>query len=557
MLRFLSIRNFAVVEALEIELDPGFTVLTGETGAGKSILLDALSLLLGGRYETRQLRPGSDRAEIAAGFDLDDALALRAWLVEQDLGDDRQLLVRRTLDAQGRSRAWINGRPATLAQLAAAGENLVDLHGQHAHESLGRPDTQRQLVDAFGGFAALAREVAAAWRAWRDARDRRERGARDAATSLGEREALQARAAELDALGATAAEWQELNTTQARLAHAASLLEAAAAGVAELIEGESALALQLSALVGQLRRAAAHDPSLEPIVALVDEARVRVDEAGRGLRGYRERLELDPQELARIEERLAAIHAMARKHRVAPETLPALAAETAARLDALAADTDTEALARAEREALATYRALARELTAKRKFAAAELAHRMSTTMKELAMGSGRFEVGLSPVAEPASFGMETIEFHVATHPKQPLGPIARVASGGELSRLALAIQVVLADVAQTPTLIFDEVDVGIGGAVAATVGRLLGQLGTRRQVLCVTHLPQVAAHADHHFRVVKIGDRQQVSSEMTALDGAARVDELARMLAGGEITTKTRAHARELYESLRRKADA
>jgi DNA repair protein RecN (Recombination protein N) len=553
MLRLLSIRNFAVVEALEIEFDPGFTVLTGETGAGKSILLDALSLLLGGRYETRQLRPGSDRAEIAAEFDVADSVALRAWLVEQDLGDDRQLLLRRTLDAQGRSRAWINGRPATLSQLAEVGANLVDLHGQHAHESLGKPEAQRQLLDAFGGFAALAREVAAAWRRWRDARDRRERGERDAATSLAERDSLEARAAELTTLGATATEWQELNAAQSRLAHAASLLETAAAGVAELIEGESALAVRLAALASQLRRAATRDQTLESIIALVEEARVRVDEAGRSLRGYRERLDLDPAELARIEERLAAIHAVARKYRVAPEALPGLADETASRLAALAANTDTEALARAEREALTAYRALARELTAKRKFAAAELAHRVSAAMKELAMGSGRFHVELSST-EPASFGMETVEFHVATHPKQPLGPIARVASGGELSRLALAIQVVLADVAQIPTLIFDEVDVGIGGAVAATVGRLLGELGTRRQVLCVTHLPQVAACADGHYRVTKSGDAERVATELTLLDANHRVEELARMLGGHEITAKTRAHAKELLAQNRRR---
>jgi DNA repair protein RecN (Recombination protein N) len=554
MLRLLSIRNFAVVEALEIEFEPGFTVLTGETGAGKSILLDALSLLLGGRFETRQLRPGSERAEIVAEFDVAAASGLSTWLDEQELGNNGALLLRRTLDAQGRSRAWINGRPATLSQLGDAGKHLVDLHGQHAYESLGRPETQRQLVDVFGGFAALAREVAVAWRAWREAKERCARGERDSATWLAERDALTARAVELSALGATAAEWHELNAAQSRLANAASLLEAAAAGVAELIESESALNLRLAALIHQLRRAATHDRSLDPIVALADEALVRVDEAGRALRNYRERLDLDPAELARVEERLASIHAIARKHRVAPEALPALAQETDARLAAFSADGDTELLARAEREALSAYRALAGELTAKRKFAAVELAHRVSATMKELAMGSGRFDVGLSPTAEPASFGVETVEFRAATHPKQALGPIARVASGGELSRLALAIQVVLADVGQVPTLIFDEVDVGIGGAVAATVGRLLGQLGARRQVLCVTHLPQVAACADGHYRVTKSGDAERVATELTRLDAAHRVEELARMLGGHEITAKTRAHAKELLAQNQRR---
>ena len=547
MLRTLSIRNFAVVEAVEIEFDAGFTVLTGETGAGKSILLDALSLLLGDRFETRQLRPGSERAELAAEFDLDDASAARAWLIEQDLAGDEPLLLRRTLDMQGRSRAWINGRPATLAQLAELGASLIGLHGQHAHESLGHPGTQRQLVDAFGGFTALAREVASAWRTWRDAAERRERVERDAASFVAERDLLAARAAELDALGATAEEWQALNAVQSRLANAASLLDAAAIGEAELIEGEAALSSRIAALIQRFRQAMAHDPSLAEVVALADEARIRVDEAGRALRAYRERLDLDPAELSRVEERLAAIHAVARKHRVAPEALPALAAETAARLAALAENTDTEALARVEREALSAYRTLAAELGAKRKFAATELAHRVSATMKELAMTGGRFDVVLTAISEGASFGMETIEFQVATHPKQPLGPIARVASGGELSRLALAIQVVLADVAQVATLIFDEVDVGIGGAVAATVGRLLKELGARRQVLCVTHLPQVAACADGHYRVLKKGGTESVATALIRLDGAAKVEELARMLGGHEITAKTRAHAREL----------
>jgi DNA repair protein RecN (Recombination protein N) len=547
MLRLLSIRNFTVIDALQVEFERGFSVLTGETGAGKSILLDALALLLGGRFEARQLRPGSARAEIAAEFDIDATPELRTWLVEQDFDDAGVLLLRRTLDAQGRSRAWINGRPATLAQLESAGTNLVDLHGQHAHESLGRAQTQRQLVDAFGGFVALTREVAAAWRGWREAMERRERGAREAATVAGERELLAARAAELAALGVGATEWQQLNAAQSRLANAADLLEAAAAGVAELIEGDGALSARLGALCQRLRRAATHDKSLEETIALCEEAQVRVDEAGRALRAYRERLDLDPAELARIEERTAAIHALARKHRVPPESLPALALETEARLASLAASADTELLARAERQAAAAYQRLAAELTAKRKFAAAELAHRVSATMKELAMGSGRFDVALVPGAEPASFGMETLEFNVATHPRQPLGPVGRVASGGELSRLALAIQVVLADVGEVPTLIFDEVDVGIGGAVAATVGRLLKGLGERRQVLCVTHLPQVAACADGHYRVIKRGDKESVSTELTRLDAALRVEELARMLGGHEITAKTRAHAKEL----------
>ena len=552
MLHALSIRNFAVVEALEVEFGAGFTVLTGETGAGKSILLDALSLLLGDRFETRQLRPGAERAEIIAEFDLAHASAARAYLAEQDLAENESLLLRRTLDAQGRSRAWVNGRPATLAQLAGAGENLVDLHGQHAYEAFGRAETQRRLLDAFGGFSALARETAAAWRAWRDAAERRQRGERDAAALAAERDELAARHTELSALGATAAEWGELTVAQSRLAHAASLLEAASLGEAELLESDAALHARLAALIQRLRQAATHDRALDAVVALAEQARIHVDEAARTLRAYRERLEVDPAELARIEERIAAIHAMARKHRVAPADLPELAATTAASLSALSAEGKPAALARAESAALDAYHALARQLTAKRKLAAAELAHRTTAAMSELAMGGGRFEVALTPAAEPTSHGLETVEFMVATHPKQAPGPIGRVASGGELSRLALALQVVLSEVGEVPTLIFDEVDVGIGGAVAATVGRSLSALGTRRQVLCVTHLPQVAACADHHFRVTKKSDRKGVATELASLDASERVEELARMLGGHEITAKTRAHAKELLAQQR-----
>jgi len=547
MLRLLTIRNFAVVETLEAEFGGGFSVLTGETGAGKSILLDALSLLLGDRFEARQLRPGADRAEIGAEFDLRDSPEARAWLIEHELADADSLLLRRVLDAQGRSRAWINGSPATLAQLEAIGERLIDLHGQHAHQSLGRPATQRELLDAFGGFASLSGEVAAAWRTWHDAAQRQQQATREAATQNAERDALAARHAELSALGVSASEWTELSGSQSRLAHAAALLEAASAGETELTEGEAALASRLTALAHRLRQASVHDPSLDDIVALVDEARIRIDEAGRALRHYRERLDLDPRELARVEARLAAIHDVARKYRARPEDLPALARDTEAALASLAAASDVAALARAETLARKNFYALAEALSAKREFAAAELGNRVTALMAELAMAGGRVEVALPPLAEAASHGREGVEFLTATHPKQALGPLSRVASGGELSRLGLAIQVVLSEVGTVPTLIFDEVDAGIGGAVAASVGRLLRQLGARRQVLCVTHLPQVAASADAHYRVTKKARGNAVSSELAALRDAARVEELARMLGGHEITAKTRAHAREL----------
>ncbi len=556
MLRLLSIRNFVVVEALDLELAGGFTVLTGETGAGKSILLDALALLLGDRFELRQLRPGAERAELAAAFDVAAHSGVVAWLAEQGLAtEDATLLLRRTQDAQGKSRAWINGRPATLAQLKEVGEMLVDLHGQNAHQSLLAADLQRALVDAFGGFAALARETANAWRDWRAAVAKRDAATAAARESTAEHELLETRRRELAALGATADEWTALSQAQTRLAHAAALLEAAAAAEVELADADAALLRRLAALIAKLDATAVHDPVLAEIVALLEPARIELTEAARELRAYRDKLDLDPAELARVETRLAAIHEVARKYRVRPEALPELLVDTEARLQALADSADIAVLDKRAAIAETDLRALADELSRKRELAANELETRVTDAMQDLAMKDGRLEIALVPLTVPASYGNEQIEFRVASHPKQPLGPLAKVASGGELSRIALAIQVVTSDVGEVPTLIFDEVDVGIGGAVAATVGRLLQSLGLRRQVLCVTHLPQVAAFADAHFRVTKQGDETAVRAEVEPLASAARVEELARMLAGSAITAKTRAHAKELLEQHRRAA--
>jgi DNA repair protein RecN (Recombination protein N) len=555
MLRLLSIRNFVLVESLDVELEPGFAVLTGETGAGKSILLDALGLLLGDRFEPRQIRPGTERAELAAAFDVADAPGVGAWLAEHELaGDDADVLVRRVLDAQGRSRAFVNGRPVTLAQLSALGERLVDLHGQHAHQSLEHADEQRALVDGFGGFATLTREVGEAWRAWREALERSRAASTAAQATAAEREYLAARQRELAALAVTETEWAELNATQSRLANASALIEAATEGEEILSEGDDAIASRLGHYAQRLAAVSAHDPALGEAAALLETARIQLDEAARSLRDYRRHLDLDPVELARVEDRLAAIHDMARKHRVRPEALPGLLAETEARLATLDASADAEALGRAAAQREADYRALASQLSRKRSFAASELAHKVTETMQQLAMAGGRLEIALPPLAEGASYGLESVEFRVASHPKQPLGALAKVASGGELSRIALAIQVVASEVGHVPTLVFDEVDAGIGGAVAATVGRLMQSLGGRRQVLCVTHLPQVAAFADAHYRVAKSGDERTVTSTLERLDRPARIEELARMLGGSEVTAKTRAHARELFEANRRR---
>ena len=554
MLRSLAIRNFVVVAALDVEFADRLTVLTGETGAGKSILIDALGLLLGDRFELRQLRACSDRAELSAEFDIADAPAVRAWLAEHELGSDGdELLLRRVLDAQGKSRAWINGRPATLAQLAELGSRLVAIHGQHAHQTLGEAAAQRGLVDAFGGFTTLAREVSDRWQAWRQAAEKRDAATHAAEATASERAFLDDRRRELDALAVTESEWAQLSATQSRLANAADLIAAANEGSAALSEADDALTVQLAQVTQRLRAVAAHDPALADVVALLEPAGIQLDEAARALRDYQRRLDLDPDELKRVEDRLSAIHTVARKHRVRPDALPALLAETEARLAALAESADAAALAKRAAEAEQRFMEAAGQLSKKRQFAANELAHRVTDAMQALAMAGGRLEIALVPVAAPASYGLEQVELRVASHPKQPLGPLARVASGGELSRIALAIQVVTSEVGNVDTLVFDEVDSGIGGAVAATVGELLQSLGAHRQVLCVTHLPQVAAHADHHVRVSKSGAGDAVTSELARLSAAERVEELARMLGGAEITAKTRAHAKELYEQHRR----
>ncbi len=558
MLRSLAIRNFVVVAALDVEFADGLTVLTGETGAGKSILLDALGLLLGDRFEIRQLRAGSERAELSAEFDVTDVPSVRAWLAEQEMANDgthasEELLLRRVLDAQGKSRAWINGRPATLAQLSELGARLVAIHGQHAHQTLGDPAAQRALVDGFGGFTTLTGEVAECWHAWRQAVEKRDAAAHAAEATASERAFLDDRRRELADLAVTDTEWAQLSATQSRLANAADLIVAANEGVAALSEADDALTARLAQVTQRLSAVAAHDPALAEVVALLEPAQIQLAEAARALRDYQRRLDLDPEELKRVEERLSAIHAAARKHRVRPDALPALLAETEARIAALAESVDAAALAHRAQEAERQYRDAARQLSKKRQFAANELAHRVTDAMQTLAMTGGRLEIALPPAAAPASYGLEQVELRVASHPKQPLGTLSRVASGGELSRIALAIQVVTSEVGAVPTLVFDEVDSGIGGAVAATVGALLQALAGRRQVLCVTHLPQVAAFADHHFRVLKTGTGDGVTSELSRLPAAERVEELARMLGGSAITAKTRAHAKELYEQHRR----
>ncbi len=551
MLISLSVRDFVIVDALELDFTEGFTVLTGETGAGKSILLDALSLLLGDRAEGGEVREGADRAELAAVFDIARLPALAAWLASHDLaGEDDELLIRRALDKNGRSRAQVNGRIATLAQLREIGDHLLDIHGQHAHQSLVRADTQRGLLDAYAGALALASDVADAWQDWQHARRAREDAERLSRESEVERERLTWQIGELAELALTADEWKDLNQQHSRLANAVELTQSAQHAVDALSEMDGNCLSLLGLVQNRLSRLAGVDPRLAETLALLDSVDAELREVVYSLRDYASGLDEDPAELVRIETRIDQAMSLARKYRCQPQDLPEKLADWQQQLDQLEASADQAALAVAEQAALARYRTQAESLSAKRRQAAGELSGRISKEMHHLAMGGARFAIELSALADPTAHGMESVEYLVAANAGATLRPLAKVASGGELSRISLAMQVVISQVASVPTLIFDEVDVGIGGRVAEVVGKLLKELGRRYQVLAITHLPQVASCGDAHWRVAKRDEGGRTVSRISVLDTGARVDELARMLGGEAITDTTRQHAAEMLEA-------
>jgi DNA repair protein RecN (Recombination protein N) len=544
LLRALEIRDFVIVASASLELEPGFSVLTGETGAGKSILVDAVELLVGARAEAGVVREGCERAELSAEFDFDKDSQAVSWVDAQELsGDPGRLILRRTIDRSGRTRCFINGHSATLAQLKELGELLVDIHGQHAHQSLLRGAAQRDLVDSHAEAAGLARETAEAFREWK----RLERLADEAQKGFAAREAERAetaeKAAELKKLALREGEWELVSAEHARLAHGSSLLAGAQSSLEALTEAEGAALAQLSAVATRLRSLSEHDGRLNSIVQLLESAQAQAGEAVRELRHYAARVELDPEALREAEARIEALHAAARKHRVRPQELGARLAELEKRLAELELAVNPEALTREVASSQRRFLDLAKQLSAKRAAAAQALSKSVTGAMQQLAMSGGRFSVSLRQLEEPAAGGAEEVEFEVASHPSLPLRPLAKVASGGELSRVSLAIQMVAARASPVATLIFDEVDSGIGGAVADTIGRALRKLGKQRQVLCVTHLPQVAAGGDEQWSVTRSGVKVKVAK----LDRDARVAELARMLGGAEGTA--RKHAAELLD--------
>lgn len=548
MLRSLSIRDFVIVERMELEFSPGFTVLSGETGAGKSILVDALALVLGARGEAIVVRQGAERAEISAEFDVGAVPECARWLEESDLADESgACLMRRVIDTAGRSRGFINGRAATLAQLRAAGEFLVDIHGQHQHQSLLRPSAQRELLDAFGGAAQQAREVSAAFRLWQQRQERRIEFETHAAAFAAEREQLEWQVREIEALGFTADEWLVLVAEHARLAHAATLIEASQHALEVLSEAEDSSLTRVNAAMNRLGNVLQYDARLKEILEALEPVRIQLQEACYALRRYAERVDADPERQREIERRIEAVHGVARKYRVAADGLTEVLARARTRLAELVQSSDVEASRAAEEEAHAAYKAEAKKLSAARKKAARRLSEEVTEAMQSLAMGGGSFSVALHALNAPALHGAEDAEFLVSSHKSIAPQPLAKVASGGELSRISLAIQAAASRVAPVPTLIFDEVDSGIGGRVAEIVGRMLKALGRHHQVMCITHLPQVAASADHQWQVNKSSSNGKVSSSVTVLDSAQRIEEIARMLGGLKITETTRRHAAEM----------
>ena len=550
MLRRLVLRDFVIVAALEVDFGAGFTVLTGETGAGKSILIDALQLALGGRGDVGLVREGAPRTEISAEFDLPPALA--GWLEEAGFAPQDTLLLRRVIDAQGKGRAWINGSPATVAQLREVGGQVVDIHGQHAWQSLTRAASVRERLDAQAQLDTVP--LAAAFARWKAAEAALDAAATRQAELQRERDRLAWQLGEVDKLAPADGEWDTLEAEHRRLAHAQALIEGSQAALTLVSQADQSADALAGRAVDALQAVAAHDAALAEVIEVLQGAQAQLQDAAHTLSAYLHRVEPDPAQLHKLDERLSAWIGLARRHRVAPAGLADLAAQWRRELLALEAAADAAALERERDAAEAAWRAEATTVSAARRRAAPRLAADVTAALQQLGMAGGRFDVALTANERPQSWGAESAEFLVAGHAGSTPRPLAKVASGGELSRIALAIAVTTAQADgqhAAGTLIFDEVDAGIGGAVAETVGRLLRRLGRRRQVLAVTHLPQVAAAADRHLVVSKaLGDGGVTESTLGVASGAARVAEVARMLGGERVSETTRAHAEEMLGS-------
>lgn len=542
-LRRIVLRDFVIVQTLDLELHSGFSVLTGETGAGKSILIDALQLALGARADAGVVREGASRCEVAVEFDCPQHV--NAWLDQQGFPTDDTLLVRRTVDAEGRSRAWINGSAATIAQLKTAADRLVNIHGQHAWQSLTRPDAVRELLDAYAAIDLAP--LKALWTDWRQCRRALDAARERQAALQQDSERLQWQIAELDKLAPQVGEWVELNAQHSRLANAQSLLDAAQTALSALDEDDTSVTSLLSRSLAALQAQTAIEPKFNTAVDALESALAQVQDTVHELNQYSRHTELDPSSLEALDERLSLWMSLARRFRRQPEELPALLLQWREELERVDQALDLATLERAERQAHKAFEAAAQAVSKSRAQAAPRLAKAVTDSMQILGMKGGSFEAALHRLDEPQSHGFEGVDFRVAGHPGATPKSVGKVASGGELSRIALAISVVTSSLGQAPTLIFDEVDSGIGGAVAHTVGQMLSQLGHHRQVLAVTHLPQVAACADNHLLVSKLTRSGQTVSQVESIDQESRVVELARMLGGQAGSDISLAHAREM----------
>ena len=551
MLVHLQIRDFAIIESIELEFGGGLTVLTGETGAGKSILVDALQLVSGARAGAEIVRHGAERAEVSATFSLAAASRdLRAFLLEQSIEAEQELSIRRIVTGDGRSRAYLNGQTVAVQLLRQAGEHLIDIHGQHEFQSLLRPASHRELLDEYGQLETLTDQVGIAHRVWLSILNRTLQLESQAHDREGRLALLRHQVQELERLALAEGELERLLEERARLAHRGRLAEGAQSALAQLYEAEQQSAhASASRALAALRPLQSLDPKIGGVVPLIDSAVIQIREAARELSQYLETLEVDPGRQDQLERRLAQLEDLARKHRITPEQLPDRARQLANELKGVeTADTDLSSLRKDLAAALETYQERARQLSARRTTVARALAKDVSTQMQTLGMAGGRFQVDVAPLAssEPAAHGADHVEFRVSANPGQPLRPIAKVASGGELSRLSLAVQVCSA-ARSSRCMVFDEVDAGIGGAVAEIVGRQLRSLGKQAQVLCVTHLPQVASQGHQHLRVVKLSEGRNTRTAVVPLYPEERIEEIARMLGGIEVTGKAREHAREM----------
>lgn len=554
MLQTIALRDFVIVDALELDFTSGFTVLTGETGAGKSILLDALGLVLGERADSSQIREGCNRAEISALFQIDgDAqVAIAAWLDENGFPSEdkgQSLFLKRIVESNGRSRAFINGSVATLTQLREAGDQLVDIHGQHAHQLLLKGGAQRDLLDRHAVLSALVSDVSKAFRTAHDLRKQLAQAENAGQDLARERERLEWQLEELTELAPIAGEWLTIQGDHSRLANAAKIISGCQESITILSESDHSVDSSLSKMNIVMQDLLEHDPNLKDIADALESAQIQVDEAVHGLNRYLQKLDLDPERLAELETRMQNLHSAARKYKVDVDALPQLLTDTADHLHALTAAQDIEALRSKVKQAEEVYLTAAKQLTQKRSKAATQLSKEVTLAMQDLSMAGGQLEIALLPLPEGGASGLEQIEFQVAGHAGSTPRSLAKVASGGELARISLAISVITSKASFTPTLIFDEVDAGIGGAVAETVGKLLRQLGESHQIICVTHLPQVAAQGNHHLKVSKSQAGNTTLSQVGTLGRNERVEEIARMLGGATITDTTRRHARELLE--------